>query len=394
MYENVRDIYLFLYSLMLFCFFTLGIKASKSKNDLQYWRVVIWIIIAYSLVEGLRWGRMVDWNLYCERYQEIGKSNSSDIFEPVFVIICYVFYNIGIPYWMFIVFQCGFLIFSCCLIIKRYKNISLYIFPLIPYLLLFNENFIRWFLALSFILISIHYQQENKRKYSILYFFISCFVHIGTIFFAPFLFYFRFFNRKLIDKRIAIILLGMSTMFASISQLHYLVYISDFLQSIGLGQIDPRLSFYLESAGRITEGEFGYVGISDTRTSTQIRWFLEYAPLLYFAPRYISKYQSGYVFYNFTLIGAIFDPMFNLVEILGRITIFFLLFTAITAGITYYNVFKRENNGIVFYLCLISFVCAVWPCISIMFQRTDFYDMTFIWDSHGRDFLPVIKPNL
>ena len=47
---------------------------------------------------GLRFGREIDYNLYYERYNEIGQDITKSTYEPVFNVICWSLNQVGIPY--------------------------------------------------------------------------------------------------------------------------------------------------------------------------------------------------------------------------------------------------------------------------------------------------------
>lgn len=389
MYDNVRFIFVFLNTMLFITFCLVGLNVSKVKSNVKYWRITFFAVLAYAFVIGLRWGRMIDWNLYCKRYQEIGEGSSNDDYELLFEGICYLFYNIGIPYWFFIFLQCALLMISLCLLFKSYKKEAAYIFPVVLYLVHTNENFIRWYLALTFILFAFYYVQINSYKKTIVLLICSVLVHVGTIVFSPFLFFKDLLNKKALNGKIAVLLLAFAS-FASLSQLGILTKVTQFALYLGVGGIDPKLGFWLESADMLVNGDLGTMGVVETKMSTQVRYFLEYFPILLYAPRYLHMYKYGNLVYNLTFLGVFLSPFFGMVEILGRISDFFLIFTAILGGITYYNVFVKMKTPIYMKaMCLFSLACAIWPAISFfLIYHTELNEMLFVWDSNGRDYLP------
>lgn len=73
-----------------------------SKSPKHYWKYAIFPIAVFAIVEGLRFGREIDYNEYYFRYINIGQNFNSEDYEFIFKLICYTCYNIGIPYYLFI----------------------------------------------------------------------------------------------------------------------------------------------------------------------------------------------------------------------------------------------------------------------------------------------------
>lgn len=51
-------------------------KKIKSQSSHKYWQYAMWAIIAFTLEEGLRWGRMIDWCKYYESYASVNHQYS------------------------------------------------------------------------------------------------------------------------------------------------------------------------------------------------------------------------------------------------------------------------------------------------------------------------------
>ena len=87
MISNYTDIlfrYIFINLTTILIFFIVGLKLSHAKKSTDYWRIAFWAIAAYAISMGLRFGRMIDYNLYAERYISIGEHPAWSEYEPVF----------------------------------------------------------------------------------------------------------------------------------------------------------------------------------------------------------------------------------------------------------------------------------------------------------------------
>jgi hypothetical protein len=369
--------------------FVAGYLMSKSKNDRAYWTRSSIFILIFGVVEGLRFGRLVDWNVYYIRFLDIGKGTVAH-YEPLFTMICKFFYGFGLPYWSFVFLQCVFLAFSCCLVIKNYKNISLWAMPLLVTLLYMNENFIRWYLACSFLLVAFYYLQKEQRMKMLLCLVAAVCSHSGTIVLTPLFFLDRIINRKIANEKIFAVLFLLFTFVVHIRQMQFLVQMANFFIKIGLGNLG-QMGGYLGSAQHLINGQgaadLGYFGRS---FSNQLRMCISFLPIILLAPKYVKEYRLGLFFYNLFCLGAVLDPVFSMVEILGRISGFFTLFYFVVGGATYYHIVMMKKEK-VYVRCLLflSFFCGVYPGLSIVFQKLSFYEMTFIWDAGALEYLPL-----
>ena len=91
----VQLIYIFLKVVELAVFIIFGKKISKVGSSKEYWKLSVVPILTYSLIEGLRFGRKIDWNVYYFRYEQLGQNvNFLDDYEPLFRYICHILYQL------------------------------------------------------------------------------------------------------------------------------------------------------------------------------------------------------------------------------------------------------------------------------------------------------------
>lgn len=117
-----RTIFSFLHILLLATMFLWGHMLSKSFSSRVFWHKALVPILIYGVVIGLRFGRMVDWNLYYFRFLEIGKNFDNSDYEILFKIFNYIFYSIGLPYWSFIFCESLLLMFALLFLFKNFKK--------------------------------------------------------------------------------------------------------------------------------------------------------------------------------------------------------------------------------------------------------------------------------
>lgn len=383
----IKLIYILLKSLEFLIFWIYGKKISRANTKKEYWRMASVPILTYAVVEGLRFGRNVDWNVYYFRYLQLGMNVSFlDDYEILFRYIVHLFYQCGIPYWGFIFFQCLFFISCVFILVENFKKDSRWIIPLILVCVTSNENFIRWYLGFSFILLAISSLIKEKRILSIIWFVCALSCHSGLVFFGGILILYKILNKYAIPNKIAVCLLFITTFLISLSDLMFITRITSFLSPI-LGNSLNR-GGYLDATESLLNGTWGQVGIMEQSSAYYFRIFIMYAPVIYWGYKIISQYKFGYLFYNLFVVGAICSPLFGLIEIFNRISSSLNFFFCIVGGVFYIRIIenKTSKKNIVFVLSIISLLFAIYPYFSDMLSRKDNF-MMFIWDANGRNFL-------
>ena len=359
-----------------------GNKISKSNS---YWKWAIYPIISYTLYMGLRFGRMIDFNLYCSRYYEIGQNITSGDYELGFSVLCYVLNLFNLPYQGFILVTSFLLIYCIMLFLKDYKEAMPYMLLLFMWEAMNAENFIRWYLAISAFLVYIYYLRKNNNKF--IYFAISApLMHIGLLPIVIVFYFLQYVNLSRIPPVIYQILLIISI---TLGTVEILGFISPYVSILGF---DERSVTYAEQFDSIIAGEWGYIGRRDELSfTTQIRQLMAYSFPLYIIPQFMKENKLKNIDVNAFYIGIIISPIFKQVEILDRISSTFLMFSIIVSGYSYYyTIAKRKSvSKILLVFCYFSLIANLYPIFSEMFSRSKWHLMLFIWDSMGEETLPI-----
>lgn len=153
----------------------------KDKDEGNYWTNVFPSIIAYSLIQGLRWNRGADYPHY---YQDLTGTLFTDYKEPVYLLWIDVFKWTGFPAPVAFVFYSFLLIFSFCCVLKYFRKGAIWALPLFLLMTVSAENLIRQYLAVPFILFAYYYylRGENYRKRMWLCLAIVPMVHLSGFF--------------------------------------------------------------------------------------------------------------------------------------------------------------------------------------------------------------------
>lgn len=372
----IYDILLFL---MLFVLYSAG-KGLKKNGGRMLSRPGIAAISAFTLNEGLRFGRDVDYNEYWRLYEEIANGISSNR-DVVFVYFCRLLSSMGIPFQGFILLSCFLFIFGAIFFLRNFREIlpiTLPLFVLLP--LLEVECLIRWFIGFSFILIGLHYLINYKKIKFLLFSFIGCLFHVGLLP-IPFVFFIVFkFNRIPIPPVFSI------PLYVAIGLLFQTEYMLVFTNTINmLGFISARAEGYAENAENWIAGGTGGSGISAFPNPLMMSLLFL---LIWCGYRTIKQLDHRYVFcYNLFLFSFLFGPIANQIEIMQRYNILFFLFRSIVATCIIYEVFVYKNvkSSLLTLLC----VFLIFANCSKFFLYPFVYNpklYMYVWDHNGETY--------
>lgn len=381
--SEIKLFFIFIKTIELILLFISGNLLSKTKSNSQYWKTALLPIISYSLIEGLRFGRGIDWNLYFIRYQEIGKSYENADYEPLFEFIVHNFYQLGIPYHVFILMVSLLLMFSSLLFFNKFKDSLCYILPIFLLVTLTAENYIRWYLSFSFFILATYSLLYCKSyiKY-ILYGICAFLIHSGIFVLLVIPMLCNILNKSTLQPKWALLIVFYSSFFLSMQTFKFLTEISTLFSFISGSDK------YINSIAGIINGEFGIYGIMNMSFANNVVRFIGFIPILIWGPQILKKYDYGIFIFNLFLIGSIVYSSFKSVEIFDRYADGLIYFKSIVGGVVYYHLikesksFKNEKTFII----LLCFFCVLLDYRHIYFIDND-YKMLFLWNSNGKDFI-------
>ena len=365
-----------------FVLFLSGKELETTKTRQHYWRIAIIPIVVFALVEGLRWGRLIDWNNAVVEYEELNSFvNERNYSNPLYTILLYSLKCLGLPFSFFVVLQCGFLMYSALFILQDYKKYLRWILPCLIMVFVTNENFIRFYFALSFLFIAFYYYLHESIKRSILFSVISVLIHFAQIPLLLLLFCSKYFKNKQIPRKLGVFLYICSLFLADISQMDFLVSFSDYIVSVFGGGSDYRLFSSLNSMNDVINGTaYGTEGrLFTQKLSTKIANLIIYVPLIWMSSSYLRKERNGNLIYNLTVISLILATIFGQAELLHRFPQALYIFVAISFAIVITNYINRGSYAFLIYLMLF---CYFYAFLNAPFVRED-YMMYFLWDSNG-----------
>lgn len=378
--ENI--IYTCLYVVMAIALYYGG-KGLSTNNILKLFfnKYTMFAVVVFTLNEGLRWGRGLDYNAYYNSYQEIVRYNIST-FEWLFTMLIRIFGYLNLSWQWFVAFMSLLLILSMVYFSSTFKSKSVYMLLIFAVESSEPENLMRWYMAFSFLLVALHFLLEEKYKYYILLSILAFLIHEASLFLPPIylLIYLKKKNDAIFNPYIAIPLYFVITYLFSAD---FFLRIAEPIRYINA--MFARFESYSQNMSYYYTG--GYSGNYENLSITLSAY---YSFLVYFGYRLLPVEDKKYAFvYNVFLLGYILLPFLRPVELFfryDRLLIFFHVFVA--SYVCYYffkkNYFKKESL-ILFCVILLAL------CRQEIYGRLikDKYHTLYIWDSHGAEYLNI-----
>lgn len=390
MYEHVKLVFCIFSILLILSFIYSGRRISRVWDDKSYWKLSVLPIIVFTLFYGLRFGRLIDYNLYAVRYRDLGKY-LDDEYELLFRYICHWGASLGIHYQFLILMITFLVILSIFYLFKdiKYRGAFPYILLVFLVVIVPIEQLVRWYFAAAFYVFAIFYFLKADYVRFGIFAVCACLTHIGYLLLIAFFIIIYYVRMQLIPRNICIILLIFSVF---LGETKVLADLSPYLNVLSL---NDKTSRYVDNFSTlVTEGS-RYIGIREFGITTQIRIILAYSFPLLFLERLKMKGVS-YWLINTYCIAVLVYPIFSKVEILDRYSaILMLVSVPVIVGMSLHLFFSQFNKWSLQmkWFGVLSFVSNVYPILSGLFGRTEWWYMLFIWDANGRTTLPLFYFN-
>jgi hypothetical protein len=354
------------------------IISQKCKNNsTAYWKNSMIALIAYSLIEGLRYMRGIDYTHYKEWYAGLDKRE----LELAFDILNSVLNFMGMPYPVAFVVYSFLTVFFVFVLLKQHKEIAFFAVPLVFLATIAqSENLIRQILAFSIILYSLIYLNKNNLnknnwlKFGVT-FLVAVLTHYSSIILLPFIILFRFLNRPLANIHILCFLYLLTFLWQPEYWGSYSVYFN-FLQDDN--NVYTRYAENIEDW--LSVGD--YMSISSL--FYKIRLGVFNLGIIILGYRLALKYKQNNfnLYYNLFITGAMFQNITARIELLYRLDLYFYMFWFIVLAFICYDTFvNNSGNKIIRLICIYLLLNSLYDyLIADFFNLNDGNKMLFIWD--------------
>lgn len=330
-------------------------KALRKSNSLLS-AASITAILAFTLNEGLRFGRGYDYSWYWQMYDFIG--NGVDVnHEIVFTSICRVLNFFNLPFQSLILVSSFVFVLAAILLVRNMKEITSIVLPLFLYFpLLSFENMVRWYFAYSFFIIGLSFYLKEDRKTSLYIIFniIACSIHYAFIPIPFIVFFICNYRKPLLHPLLSLSLFyAIYFFFETEFMLRFVSYIDI------IAAYSPIFSSYANNAEYWLTGGFGGNKVSGVIGIGEMCYYSILVILGYLIIKRYNK-QSYIISYNLFLIGLLGNPIGHKIELLDRYIQVFIYFHPIVLSYILYYYYIRKKMKVRYSVLIISAIVFIY----------------------------------
>ena len=374
--------YLFLqYLLLIFAIFA-GYNISKNKHS-KIWSIIL--IVLFTIVEGSRFGRGIDYNVYADAWVW-EYAQPPLIFETfLFRLLCKLIFYTGLPYQTLIYLTSFILILGGIKFLKNFRMGLCYTLPIFVYLVYAGENMFRWYTAFGLWLLVL--DSWIAKKYIMMFSYIICCLGMHVMFFPyMFLFFVIVQYKKILFKPLTaiIVFLVLALIWENSYMKHFSSVVSILLaQSNHYAGYADNASVWLTASNRdeVVYSIMNYLGM-----------LLVHIPVICIGRKYVVQHINLLPFYNIYILAFALLPAMTKIELFARYNQIMIFYYCIFAGIMFATLTQKVNMT---NISKFMIVLGVLSCLQQAKSFTTWYYLQsnkpwytlFIWDAHGRESL-------
>lgn len=367
----ILAIYIFLFVLMLFALYRAG--KSFVESDGKITPIVIWAILIYTLNEGLRFGRGIDYNLYGMSYETLEATGDYD-WDLSFLLIAKILIALDVPWQGYVLLMSFTFIVVTIKLLSVYKEVLPYALPFFVLFSIFEtENMVRWYMGFSFIMIGIAHllkhdrlidssdtaeQTEitndedtddvehttNKHPHLIKYWLYCAFACTFHLALAPLpiaIFLIYRYKKVLISPIWTLVCyFAIAFIFKADFMLQFVALAN--MLSMTMSGVSERMGSYGDRAEYWLTG--GYAGTEVHSPFPDMQELIFLCFLVWLGYKVIKNAERCYIFaYNMFLVGFLANPVARQIELIQRFDQPFLFFRAIVLACIVEYVFVRRQ---------------------------------------------------
>jgi hypothetical protein len=366
---------LFLYAVFLIYGYKLSVKRSSGVYE-NYWKVLSFFpILVYSLIEGLRYGRGVDYFVYKEIY-DLSASKINVTGQPVFDFLNYVMNFLGFNSPMSFIIYSLITIICVLIFLRDHREVAKYLLPLfLAATLPISETFVRQFLSLAFVLLAMREILKENWKSFCLFSLIALLIHSASFFVLAIIVILKFYNKPIN----ALFAIGVYLFFAFVFDMGNVSLLKPYIATLNIA--NARFQGYVENADAWFSQE-AINKIYKQSLPAKLANTLFDLSVIFMTNKIFGKLSrkniSLILCYNLFVIGAWWFQAFFQIEIMRRIATVMYLFWFVLVAYINYHFPLRDETRLSYKICLIIILCFV---IALIFKFIFMAEsQLFIWD--------------
>lgn len=382
--SNMGDpiVFWILKTILLFVLFYCGYKIS---NGDKYKKYAIISTVFYSLIEGLRWMRGVDyWHYYQDIATNFRAIETTPNPEPIYKLFCTFFHYTELPVCMAFIFYSALLFISFLSIIKHFKELAIWALPLFFLITVSaTENHIRQFFAIPFVLFAISAWLDKKNKLCYILLCIAPLIHTSSLFLVIIFLLLKYKKINLPQKGNFVLLIVYILLFF-VWDINKLGSFSAWLQTINLFS-DTKFESYVDNADRWFTNEGSISSITDGLVSTSV--YMKYVTLtsssiiIYYGYKFAILNKNYIPFYILACLNLFILVIGGDIELFGRVAEYFLIFIPITISYIIVSFKPNKTNEKFFINSILFIIYFIYMFLKDWGEPSRLTGNGFIWDA-------------
>lgn len=332
-------VYIYILLLLLMLYFLYRAALSIRDGEKLFSSAGLLALVVYTLNEGLRFGRGIDYNLYGNNYENFSRYGDSDQ-NIGFMLVEKALITLNMP-WQICVLLMSFMFIlgTLCLLKRHYNEVLPLALPLFALLSMSRvENMVRWYFGFSFIMIGLSYQIIGNRKIKkefILYSLLGCTIHYALLPIPLLLYLLALKKKTIMPPFISIPLFFVIALFFQTSMMMEISNMANILLSAS-----ERFEHYGDDMEYWLTGGFADAERAVFPRMSELIFFCTLA----YAGYKPSKMLGGtYLYaYNLYIIGFITLPIARQIELFSRFNAIFYFFGAIVLAVIVEYIYIRK----------------------------------------------------
>lgn len=391
----IHIIYLFLTFLMLWALYKSGCRISRiQKLSFKTMAKASWPgIFVFTLNEGLRFGRGLDYNLYADNFYNMQSNWFLEQYEPIYAGVTVFLKDNGFSFQWLVMLMSFILIVSLVCFLRNFRQAAPWGLPAFALLCQQPENIMRWYFGASFLIIgfSFLFKEERRKKDMIVFLFfsiISVSIHYGLVV-MPIAYYLMTIpKRALFTPWVAVSLFFLIGIFF---QTETMLFLTDYLNVFSL--LSDRADGYIDKAEQWLTGGSSILTFNAFPSKPLI---IIYCISVWLGFRLVNILNSKRytILYNIFSVGFVILPIGNQIEIASRYQQLLFVYQFVIWG--YALKYLRLKNRILIKSKQVSMAVFL-VCIGYMgyfvlhkFRGQEYYQL-YIWNSNGKKYLDLDK---
>lgn len=337
-------IHIIAYIILVFSFYFFCEEIIKNKYRKSFWPIAFIPIIAYSIIEGCRYGRGVDYIPYAYRFTHLNILEEPQI---LFYGLMKLLKDLGFDtVGAFVTYSFLFITGTFFFIKNTYNRNEaqwMYLFAFLA-MTIKAESMIRQYIAQPFIFASIPFILRKKLIYATCLILVAINIHTGVLIQVPFIICSYFLIKKTLNWKIWTIMLFI---------VYYIlpngILVSTFTNVLSNSNLDKIIAsehvmHYIEDSDRWL-GEDSVLSGAEQSFATMTLQFLFEACIIYSSYKLLAKYPNQKILFafNISVIGFILCRSFHGYEIFTRMMDQLYIYWFIPVGYSFYILNKEKS---------------------------------------------------